>query len=53
MFLRLCFAVIAFASIFFTCAYCSNNKIDDKISIAIIIFEVFIFIAVEYQVWSN
>lgn len=52
MFLRLLFTVVALASIFFTCVYC-NNRIDNKACLAIVIFELFVFIALEYQIWGN
>lgn len=53
MFLRLSFAIVALASIFFTCVYCSNNRINNKAFLAIVIFEFFVFIAIEYQIWGN
>lgn len=53
MFLRLSFAIVALASIFFTSVYCSNNRIDNKAFLAIVIFEFFIFIAIEYQIGGN
>lgn len=49
MFLRFCFAILALASICFTCCYLHENRVNDRISLVIIIFEILIFIAVEYQ----
>ncbi len=53
MFLRFCFAIIATAAIFFTCCFLSENRVNDKISAAIIIFEIFVFIAVEHHAWGD
>ena len=52
MFLRFCFAILALASRCFTCCYLHENRVNDRISLVIIIFEILIFIAVEYQAWE-
>lgn len=53
MFLRLCFAIVALASIFFTCCYIQENRVNSKLALIIVIFEMFVFIAVEHQVWGD
>lgn len=52
MLLRLCFAIIALFSIFFTIYFLHENRINDKISLGIIIFEILVFVAVEYHIWE-
>lgn len=51
MFLRLCFGIVAWLAIFFTLAYCNSYKVNDKILIGLIIFELFVFIIVEHRIW--
>lgn len=53
MFLRFCFATIAIVSILFTCYYLHENRVNDRISLVIVIFEILIFVAVEYQAWGD
>ena len=51
MFLRLCFGIVACASIWFTMCYFAQNKHNDKIFITIILFEIIVFIIVEHHIW--
>lgn len=51
MFLRFCFGIVAFISIFFTISYCNTYKINDKILIGLVIFELIVFIAIEHHIW--
>ena len=50
MFLRFCFAILALASICFTCYYLHENRVNDRISLVIIIFEILVFVVVEYHI---
>lgn len=52
MLLRLCFAIIALVSIFVTVCFLHENRINDRISLGIIIFEILVFVAVEYHIWE-
>ena len=53
MLLRLCFVIAATASVWFTMCYFSNNEHNDKIVIAIYLFEMIVFSAVEYHLWMT
>ena len=51
MLLRLCFVIATTASVWFTVCYFANNEHNDKIFIAIFLFEVIVFSAVDYHLW--
>lgn len=53
MFLRFCFAILAFVSIYFTFSFFQRKRISDKISMCIIIFEIIAFVAIEYLIWGD